>query len=434
MIEGVRRAKSKLDSRLPLTRELLEKIIGVLPSLCSSKFETKLFTAAFLLAFHGLFRVGELTVGSKGIADHAVLFKNLKRSFLHKNKLNLNGSDEVEFFLDFWGKFKDYFGEVELVNDPEKWKILQEMDSRRTKKRQVRIQRSRHSSLVYIATWKGIGHRKFGEMKLRVTISCKRDYQSEVGDIHGISTSSASRIIHRVCSAINSCISNIQFPRDADLTAVKEGFYRIATFPNVIGAIDGTLIPIQSLSDDEPNFVCRKGYHAINVQAVVDHKLRFTNVVVRWPGSTNDAFILQQSALYRHMDRNLNAGRLLGDSGYPLKVWLITPLANPSNPQEQRFNNSHCKTRNRVERAFGVLKQRFRYKMVTSVYIKQEEHFLGPERSTNIIETCFRLHNLAVEKNIPLNLDQPLPILHNDHINQQQSIAAQALRNQIIQR
>ncbi|CAC5394933.1 mutY [Mytilus coruscus] len=136
--------------------------------------------------------------------------------------------------------------------------------------------------------------------------------------------------------------------------------------------------------DDELNFVCRKGYHAINVQAVVDHKLRFTNAEVAW--KHDDAFILQQSALYRHMDTNLNAGWLLGDSGYP------------------------C-----LHKTGGALSYR-------------------PERSTNIIETCFRLHNLAVEKNIPLNLDQPLPILHNDHINQQQNIAAQALRNQIIQR
>ncbi|CAC5408031.1 unnamed protein product [Mytilus coruscus] len=78
MVEDVRRAKSKLNSRLPLTRELLEKIVSVVPSLCSSQFETKLFTAAFSLAFHGLFRVGELTVGSKGIADHTVLFNNVK--------------------------------------------------------------------------------------------------------------------------------------------------------------------------------------------------------------------------------------------------------------------------------------------------------------------------------------------------------------------
>jgi hypothetical protein len=27
--------------------------------------------------------------------------------------------------------------------------------------------------------------------------------------------------------------------------------------------------------DDEPRFVCRKGFHAINVQAVVDSELRY---------------------------------------------------------------------------------------------------------------------------------------------------------------
>lgn len=82
--------------------------------------------------------------------------------------------------------------------------------------------------------------------------------------------------------------------------------------------------------------------------------------MVRWPGGTHDAFILQQSALYRYMEANQGQGWLLGDSGYPLKVWLITPLGNPSTPQEERFQKAHCKTRNVVERAFGVLKQRFR--------------------------------------------------------------------------
>lgn len=28
-----------------------------------------------------------------------------KRSFLHKNKLNVNGPDEIEFFLDIWEKW-----------------------------------------------------------------------------------------------------------------------------------------------------------------------------------------------------------------------------------------------------------------------------------------------------------------------------------------
>ena len=103
----------------------------------------------------------------------------------------------------------------------------------------------------------------------------KGDYQSEVADIHGLSNSSACRIVHRVCTAINASYDNIKFPVGEEALRTKEGFYAIASFPNVIGCIDGTLIPIQGLSgDDEPNFVCRKGFHAINVQAVSDHKLR----------------------------------------------------------------------------------------------------------------------------------------------------------------
>jgi hypothetical protein len=42
-------------------------------------------------------------------------------------------------------------------------------------------------------------------------------------------------------------------------------------------------------------------------------------------------------------------GWLLGDSGYPLKKWLMTPLINSANLQEQRNNNFHCETRNAVE-------------------------------------------------------------------------------------
>ena len=104
----------------------------------------------------------------------------------------------------------------------------------------------------------------------------KGDYLSEVGDVHGISISSACRVVHAVCGAICARVKNINFPStDVELMNIKQGFFEIADFPNVVGAIDGTLVPIQGMTgEDEPNFVCRKGYHAINVQAVVDLRLR----------------------------------------------------------------------------------------------------------------------------------------------------------------
>ena len=62
---------------------------------------------------------------------------------------------------------------------------------------------------------------------------------------------------------------------------IKAGFFKIAKFSNVVGIIDGTQIPIQGTStDDEHLYVCRKGYHAINVQAVVDHDLRFVYIYI----------------------------------------------------------------------------------------------------------------------------------------------------------
>jgi len=67
LIDGIKRSKSpQKDSRLPITMELLVKILSVLPIVCSSHYESELFTAAYTLAYYGLFRVGELTVDSMG--------------------------------------------------------------------------------------------------------------------------------------------------------------------------------------------------------------------------------------------------------------------------------------------------------------------------------------------------------------------------------
>lgn len=114
-------------------------------------------------------------------------------------------------------------------------------------------------------------------MLITLRFLAKGDYLSEVADLHGVSVPSASRIIHSVCPALCRQLNSINFPTTADeLKRVKDGFYKIAHFPNVIGTIDGTLIPIQGMSgDDEPNFICRKGFPSINVQGVVDADLRY---------------------------------------------------------------------------------------------------------------------------------------------------------------
>lgn len=62
----------------------------------------------------------------------------------------------------------------------------------------------------------------------------------------------------------------------------------------MLGAVDGTLIKIQAPSENEPSYVCRKGFHALNVQAVSDASLRFIDLVCKWPGAVNDSFVFEK--------------------------------------------------------------------------------------------------------------------------------------------
>ncbi|XP_060564401.1 putative nuclease HARBI1 [Ruditapes philippinarum] len=94
-------------------------------------------------------------------------------------------------------------------------------------------------------------------------------FQSVLADGHGVSIHSVSRSIHAVSeSLIRQVPQQIKFPTSRTEINTKQRFYEIGGFPNVIGAVDGTYIPLKSPTDDEHLYVTRKGYHAINVQAV----------------------------------------------------------------------------------------------------------------------------------------------------------------------
>ena len=52
--------------RLPITFEMLNKILKRLPVVCSSPYEALLFAAAFSMACHGFLRVGEIVFTKLG--------------------------------------------------------------------------------------------------------------------------------------------------------------------------------------------------------------------------------------------------------------------------------------------------------------------------------------------------------------------------------
>ena len=68
-------------------------------------------------------------------------------------------------------------------------------------------------------------------------------------------------------------------------------------------------------------------------QVIADANLIIRDVEARWPGSTHDSYMLRQSNVNRQFEeKKFGRNWLLGDSGYPCKTWLLTPLANPRTP------------------------------------------------------------------------------------------------------
>ena len=130
----------------------------------------------------------------------------------------------------------------------------------------------------------------------------------------------------------------------------------------MIGAIDCTHVRI--ICPNKENavaFINRKQFYCINVQAVCNSDAFVTNIVARWPGSTHDSRIFENSMIADKLREGTIDGILVGDSGYACTSYLMTPILKPKNSGEVRYNTAHWGTRCVIEKCFGLLKRRFPY-------------------------------------------------------------------------
>jgi hypothetical protein len=98
ILEVMKRTKSLKDSRLPITLELLTKIIDKLSSICFSSYEALLFATTFTFAFHGFLRVGEIVYTKPGQAHQIIGLKDVtvvKVGDLQSMKVRINHSSHT---------------------------------------------------------------------------------------------------------------------------------------------------------------------------------------------------------------------------------------------------------------------------------------------------------------------------------------------------
>ncbi|CAH0715919.1 unnamed protein product, partial [Brenthis ino] len=158
----------------------------------------------------------------------------------------------------------------------------------------------------------------------------------------------------------------IQFPDTPNARqAISQRFSDKYRIPGVIGCIDCSHFRIHGPpKEEEHQYYCRKHYHSLNVQMVCDDEYRILNVNAKFGGANHDSFIWENSDLNKYMQslhRNGETVWLLGDSGYPQRPWLMTPIldAAPNTPQAN-YNQKHMTARVVIENTFGRLKNRWR--------------------------------------------------------------------------
>ena len=113
-------------------------------------------------------------------------------------------------------------------------------------------------------------------------------------------------VTKQVCASIVKRLlpEYIKIPTGEALTEVIEGFKVDHGFPQCVGAVNGTHIPIISPHECPADYYNRKGWHSIILQGVVDHKGRFVDVYVGWPGRVHDARVFANSSLYQRGQSN----------------------------------------------------------------------------------------------------------------------------------
>ena len=244
------------------------------------------------------------------------------------------------------------------------------------------------------------------EKRVAITLHYLKDQGSMImtANLFGIGRCTVGQVVYEICTIITNKLGPqfIQFPTEReDVLKAMAQFSNRFGFPQVVGCIDGTHIPIKEPVENAHDYVCYKFFPSLNVQAICDAYGRFINVEIKWPGSVHDAKAFAFSDVqkgytegkFSSFQKSLIPGDtevpqlLIGDPAYPLLPYLMKEYDHCDSNEQVLFNQMLRSARNQIECAFGRLKARWRI-LLRNMDIPL--HRLPP-----IIHACFVLHNFC---------------------------------------
>ena len=112
---------------------------------------------------------------------------------------------------------------------------------------------------------------------------------------YGIHESTPSIIVREFCAAIKKHLKPLVIEKQfkTTLSRIAAEFEELRGLPYVIGAVDGSHIPIIASPIDPTSYYCRKGFYSALLQGVVDSKCKFWDYDFGWAGCCYDWTLFQ---------------------------------------------------------------------------------------------------------------------------------------------
>jgi hypothetical protein len=159
-----------------------------------------------------------------------------------------------------------------------------------------------------------------------------------------------------------------------------------------VGAVDGSHIPIVPPRLYTADYYNWKGFYSVLIQAVVSSNCLFWDFDIGWAGSMHDANLWARSDIGQYCEAGrLSPYALVGDAAYPCRPWMMALFKGHKDGfscEEYHWNFAQSRTRMCLERAFGMLKGRWR------ILLKMIDVHL--RNVPDLVLTCLVLHNMCI--------------------------------------
>ncbi|KAF7099233.1 hypothetical protein CFC21_100894 [Triticum aestivum] len=224
-----------------------------------------------------------------------------------------------------------------------------------------------------------------------------------VGSSLGVNEPTVSLVTQRFIEAIQErALHHLNWPYNfSAMEKIKCRFDKIHGLPNCCGVVHRDYFKFGS-----PNLDHEENADTLML-AVVDPDMRFTNIWFGASSSMNQSSLLHDSWLFKSCEKGtlLDGSKLkvsdgsdigeyiIGDAGYPLRPWLLTPyrLEDDISDSKVEFNKRHSAATAMALRALERLKDTWKC-------LQGEGWHPNNQRDLRwTINTCCRLHNIVID-------------------------------------